>query len=365
MKTILNSFRSTVAALLGPAVRFARGVPSDSFEVQYLKLIRKLLSQGTTLVNPSSHLSISVHGAFIRVDVSKGFPALTTRKLAFKSDIGELVGSLRAKTNAADFRALGCMDWDHHANEDEAWLASPWRQGHDSLGDIYGAMWRRWPAYRLVNMGREDDDAEMVRGISQLRDSLHSGYCAIHEYVTKGGERMVLVHKQIDQLRACLDSMIAIPSDRRMMISGWNPALLGTTASPSCHHTYNWSVHTERSELSLAISMGSTDLAGSLPSCVASGAALMAIVERLTGLKAKWLSVSMADAYLCQDQLEMVREQLRRIPKKAPTLVLSDRIPHYKATGQYAPSWLDAVHPSDFSLRGYEHHAPLNTPMAV
>jgi len=182
-------------------------------------------------------------------------------------------------------------------------------------------MWRRWPAYRLVNMGREDDDAEMVRGISQLRDSLHSGYCAIHEYVTKGGERMVLVHKQIDQLRACLDSMIAIPSDRRMMISGWNPALLGTTALPSCPHTYNWSVHTERSELSLAISMGSTDLAGSLPSCVASGAALMAIVERLTGLKAKWLSVSMADAYLCQDQLEMVREQLRRIPKKAPTLV--------------------------------------------
>ncbi len=61
----------------------------------------------------------------------------------------------------------------------------------------------------------------------------------------------------------------------------------------------------------------------------------------------------------------MVEEQLKRAPHPAPKLVLSDRIPDFAVTGRYQPEWLELVEPGDFSLVGYEHHAPLTAPMAV
>ncbi|MCY1541070.1 hypothetical protein D9M68_767430 [compost metagenome] len=61
----------------------------------------------------------------------------------------------------------------------------------------------------------------------------------------------------------------------------------------------------------------------------------------------------------------MLREQLTREPYEAPRLVLSDRIPDFAVTGRYEPEWLEKVEPSDFSLSGYRHHAPLTAAMAV
>ncbi|KAG0922037.1 hypothetical protein G6F31_020069 [Rhizopus arrhizus] len=61
----------------------------------------------------------------------------------------------------------------------------------------------------------------------------------------------------------------------------------------------------------------------------------------------------------------MLREQLAREPFESPKLILSDRIPDFAVTGRYEPEWLEKVEPSDFSLAGYTHHAPLTAPMAV
>ena len=87
-------------------------------------------------------------GASLRFDLQQGFPAVTTKKLAFKSAIGELVGFLRATRSAAEFRELGCKVWDQNANENAQWLANPYREGPDDLGPVYGVQWRQWPAYR-------------------------------------------------------------------------------------------------------------------------------------------------------------------------------------------------------------------------
>ena len=70
--------------------------------------------------------------------------------MAFKSAIGEMCGFLRPVNSAADFRALGCKVWDQNANENAQWLANPFRQGEDDLGEIYGVQWRKWPAYKQV-----------------------------------------------------------------------------------------------------------------------------------------------------------------------------------------------------------------------
>ncbi|WP_288754706.1 thymidylate synthase, partial [uncultured Pseudomonas sp.] len=109
---------------------------------QYLDLVRDVIENGTLQENRTGIRTISLPGAMLRFDLQKGFPAITTRKLAFKSAIGEMVGFLRGVRNAGQFRELGCKVWDQNANENAQWLANPFRQGHDDLGEIYGVQWR-------------------------------------------------------------------------------------------------------------------------------------------------------------------------------------------------------------------------------
>jgi len=101
---------------------------------QYLDLVRSILETGSWQENRTGIRTITMPGAMLRFDLQEGFPAVTTKKLAFKSAIGEMIGFLRASRSAADFRALGCKVWDANANENAAWLANPYREGVDDLG---------------------------------------------------------------------------------------------------------------------------------------------------------------------------------------------------------------------------------------
>lgn len=366
MRVLFSPLRSAFVAVLGPCVRFARGIPANSFEPQYLNLVRKVLREGQLQENRTSLRAISLHGAFVRFDISESFPALTTKKLAFKSAIGELCAFLRAKTSAADLRALGCKVWDQNANDNDQWLANPWRRGADDIGQVYGAMWRKWPAFKQLNMGpieKSLDGPSSQR--EQLDHAMSSGFAIVDDYTDDHGDHILVLHKEVDQLRACLDTLIANPTDRRMVFTGWNPAVLDQISLPACHHTYTFSANVAKKELSLQVNMRSTDIGLGLPFNSATASALLTLVARLTGFTPKWVSISMADAHIYENQVEMLQEQLRRFPKKLPRLVLSSRIPSYAETGRFEPAWLDHVNPGDFELEGYEHHAALSAAMAV
>lgn len=95
------------------------------------------------------------------------------------------------------------------------------------------------------------------------------------------------------------------------------------------------------------------------------GAALLSLVGRLTGYTPRWFTYFIGDAHVYENHLDMLTEQLKREPLAAPKLVISDRVPEYAKTGVYEPEWLEKIEPSDFSLEGYEHHAPMTAPMAV
>ena len=112
----------------------------------YLALVRSILDGGTWQDNRTGIRSLSLPGASMRFDLALGFPAITTRRLPFKSAVGELIGFLRGARSAAQFRDLGCKVWDQNANENAAWLANPYRTDDDWLGEIYGYQWRAWPA---------------------------------------------------------------------------------------------------------------------------------------------------------------------------------------------------------------------------
>ena len=91
---------------------------------------------------------------------------------------------------AADFRDLGCKVWDANANQNPQWLANPYREGPDDLGDVYGVQWRQWPAYKVLNA-----DAS-----AQLADATARGFRVVTGF-EEDGSRKVLLYKAIDQLR--------------------------------------------------------------------------------------------------------------------------------------------------------------------
>jgi thymidylate synthase len=317
---------------------------------QYLDLVRTVFEQGAWQTNRTGIRTLSLPGAMLRFDLQQGFPAVTTKKLAFKSAIGELVGFLRGSRSAADFRALGSKVWDQNANENRAWLENPYRLGTDDVGPVYGVQWRAWPAYKLLD----------AANTAQIADAVARGYQEVGRF-----DGQVLLYKAVDQLRACLDTIVANPSDRRILFHGWNWAQLEEMALPPCHLLYQFLPNAGTREISLCLYVRSNDLGLGTPFNLTEGAALLHLVARLTGYTPRWFSYFVGDAHIYENHVEMLREQLTRTPFPAPRLELSERVPDHAKTGVYAPEWLEQVEPSDFSLVGYQHHAPLTAPMAV
>ena len=322
---------------------------------QYLDLVRQIFEQGSWQENRTGVRTLSVPGAMMRFDMQEGFPAVTTKKLAFKSAVGEMVGFLRGTRSAADFRQLGCKVWDQNANENKQWLENPYRLGEDDLGPVYGVQWRKWPAYKVIEQGN----------LVQIEAARANGYSVVADIQEDGEEPKTLLYKAVDQLRNCLDTIMHNPSDRRILFHGWNWAQLDEMALPPCHLLYQFLANKSKGELSLCLYVRSNDVGLGTPFNLTEGGALLHLVARLTGYKPRWFTYFIGDAHVYENHVHMLQEQLKRKPFQAPQLAISERVPAFEKTGKYEPQWLEQVEPSDFSLVGYEHHPPLTAPMAV
>jgi len=316
----------------------------------YLQLLQRILDEGLWQENRTGIRTKAISGASLRFNLAQGFPAVTTRKLPFKTFMGELVAFLRGNTSAENFRALGSKIWDANANENAAWLANPHRTGTDDLGRVYGAQWRDWQGWRAV-----------APASLALKDALAGGW------ILRGrlDDGNVMISRQIDQLRDCLDKLIHHPTDRRILFHAWNPAELDQMALPPCHLLYQFNANVSTRSLSLCLYQRSVDAPLGLVGNIAEAAALLTLFARLSGFTPAYLNWFGSDVHIYENQLDMVNQQLIRTPLPAPKLKLNDRIPDFSVTQHYAPEWLDLVEPTDFELVAYTHHPPLTAAMAV
>ncbi len=325
---------------------------------EYLDLLEAVLEQGAWQENRTGIRTKSMSGAMLRFDLAAGFPAMTTKRLAFRSAMGELCAFLRGATNAADFRAFGCKVWDANANANSHWLANPYRDGEDDLGPVYGAQWRRWPAVKLLPEGRQ---AAIARAEQDGYRHLATGVGPAPD--TPG--RWLVLYRAIDQVRDCLDKIHYQPGDRRILFHAWNPAQLEEMALPPCHLLYQFNVNVTDGELNLCLYQRSVDTFLGLPWNLAEGAALLTLFARLTGHRPRWFTWFGGDVHVYENHLDAVRTQLAREPYPLATLRLAERIPALAETGRYEPEWLERVEPDDFVLEGYRHHPAIAAAMAV
>jgi thymidylate synthase len=195
-------------------------------------------------------------------------------------------------------------------------------------------------------------------------DAMVRGYRLVAR-IDDGGVEKLLLHKAIDQVRQCLDTIVANPTDRRILFHAWNCAELDQMALPPCHLLYQFLPNAAARDLSLCLYVRSNDIGLGAPFNICEAAVLLSLFARLTGYAPRWLTYFIGDAHIYENQLDMLNAQLARAPYPLPRLAISERIPALAQTGRYAPEWLERVEPEDFSLEGYRHHPPLTAPMAV
>lgn len=338
---------------------------------QYKRVVRNVLSEGVWQENRTGIRTISAPGQAMEFYLDKGFPLLTLKKVPIKAIVGELIAFLKGKTNAADFRALGCNVWDQNANENAQWLQNPFRQGLDDLGAIYGDQWRNWPCYKVVP-DMPDNQALHV----QLR---HEGWEQIGWTTPKRhGSCERIYYRQYDQIRECLRKLIYTPEDRRILFHAWNLAKLDEMALAPCHLLYQFHPHIATRKLSLTLYIRSNDLGLGNPFNVAEAALLLQIFAELTAFKPHKLTVFIGDAHIYENHMEMVTEMLAREDKPLPTMewilnsgytakpsemITVENV--HQLTVDGCMKVIEALEPEHFILHNYDPHPAIKAPMAV
>lgn len=330
---------------------------------QYQTLISDVLNNGVDIYNERTQsICRTLVGAQMVFDLQEGFPAITTRKLPFKSIVGELLGFFRGYQSAADFRALGCRFWDGNANETRAWLDNPFRTGQDDVGHIYGKQWTAWESTQFVKTGE--------RHQAQVSYLTKNGYTSIAEITNtcethlQGPGTYTVMMKKINQLEEAARKILIDPSDRRIIVTGWNPGEYVRQSLPACHVDYRFIPIEAKSTMSVVMTLRSADTFLGTPANIASTALFLEVMCRLTGYQADKVIIQAANVHLYEGHFAVAKDLVSRAPLQDPKLILSEDVKRIESLDQIAGCF-ERIEPQHFVLQGYESHGVLSAPMVA
>jgi thymidylate synthase len=304
-------------------------------EQQYLTALRDVLETGTRRDDRTGVGTISKFGMQQRYDLSAGFPAVTTKKLAWKSVVGELLWMIEG---SSDERRLAEITHGSKDGTVTIWtpnaLAPYWkpRAKYDGdLGRVYGVQWRHWRAIKP----RESEGT--------FKDSFGSVYRRVGNNIEV---------REIDQLKQLIGGIQADPYGRRHILTAWNPGELDAMSLPPCHCFAQFYVDNGR--LSCQMYQRSCDMFLGVPFNIASYSLLTHMIAQVCGLDVGEFVHVLGDAHVYLDHVEQVNEQLKREPLPAPTLWLNPEITD-----------ITRFTMADIRLDGYASHDAIRAKMAV
>lgn len=312
---------------------------------QYIELAEKILAEGNERGDRTGTGTKGIFGYQNRYDMADGFPILTTKRVAFRLIVSELLWFIKGDTNiryllehnnhiwdewafenyikSKDYRGPDMINFGHRALEDpefnevyQAEMAKfnqrileddDFAKQYGELGNVYGAQWRAWK--------------------------------------TRQGET-------IDQLKNVIDSIQNNPESRRHIVTAWNPEDVPTAALPPCHVLFQFYV--EDGKLSLQLYQRSADLFLGVPFNIASYALLLHLIAHETGLEPGEFIHSFGDVHIYSNHMEQIKKQISRPVKELPKLILNKE----------KTSIFD-FEMEDIKLEGYDPHGLIKAPVAV
>jgi thymidylate synthase len=362
----------------------------NNIDIQYQNLLKDILENGVMKGDRTGTGTISVFGRQIRHKMSEGFPLLTTKKMAWKSMVTELLWFLQGRTDLKYLLENGCHIWTgdaykvydkdfddehppfsapfpsrltHKEFEEKILNDSQFEKMYGDLGPIYGKQWRSWVG-------------ESKRAKGSLSASFTYGY--------------------IDQIQNLIEDLKTNPDSRRLMVNAWNVSELDKMTLPPCH--YGFQVYTRelsigerldlasetysvfdpfdfgipatinheiidelypvpRRAISLMWNQRSVDTFLGLPFNIASYGLLLEIIAKEVNMVPDELIGSLGDVHLYSNHVEQAKEQISSKPFELPKLCLDYR------EGEYDKS-LKGFVPEDFVLFNYESHPSIKAPLS-
>ena len=298
-------------------------------EKEYLNALRYVLENGSEKTDRTGIGTISCFGMQQRYNLADGFPAITTKKLAWKSVVGELLWFLEG---SGDERRLAEITHGTSKGKTTIWtpnaLAPYWKpkaKFDGDLGRVYGVQWRHWNKYR------EEKDMGPAH---------------------KGGTRLAADRIEIDQIKQLIDGIKSDPNGRRHILTAWNPAELDDMALPPCHVLAQFYVNNNK--LSCQLYQRSCDMFLGVPFNIASYSLLTHMIAHVCDLEVGEFIHTLGDAHIYTNHIEQVQIQLSRQPYSAPKLWLNSNIRD-----------IDNFTMEDIRLNDYECHQPIKAEMAV
>ena len=276
----------------------------------YNDILRRVMEEGNDRETRNG-MTRALFALQMRFNMSDGFPAVTTKKLAFKAVKSELLWflAMKGKERASDedLKVLNESErtiWTDNA-ESDYW--KPKVQFKGDLGRVYGIQWRNWRA----------PDGAIV-----------------------------------DQIAELIKKLKTAPYDRRLIVSAWNPGELADMALPPCHMFFQCFV--SDGALSLHMVQRSCDMFLGVPFNIASYSLLLHMIAQVTGLKAKECILTLQDAHVYHEHFDAVKEQLSREPMALPQLWLNTEVKDIDGFGM-----------EDIKLENYQSHPSIKAKMIV
>lgn len=301
---------------------------------QYHDLITDILENGITKDDRTGVGTISVFGRQLRFNLKEGFPAITTKKLAWKAVVGELLWFIEG---SGDERRLAEITHGSKDGKVTIWtpnaLAPYWNHKskfEGDLGRVYGVQWRKWQTPIFHKQETYKDD---FGNIFNRAGNLHV--------------------KETDQVKNLIEGLYKDPHGRRHIINSWNPGELDQMALPPCHVLSQFYVG-KNNELSCHMYQRSQDVFLGAAFNYASYALLTHMIAQVCNLTVGELIVSTGDTHIYLNHIEQVKEQIKREHFPAPTLWLNPDIKN-----------IEKFTINDVKLLNYNCHPPIKASMAV
>jgi thymidylate synthase len=267
----------------------------------YLDLVERVLTNGTYKKNRTGVDTISCFGEHYTVDLSAGYPLLTTKRVNFRSMLHEVLWYLSGEDHIRNLR-----------QHTKIWNA--WADENGNLDTAYGRYWRRFPSARMVP---ETGQYEVV---------------------------------EIDQIGQVIELLKTDPTSRRMVVTAWEPGNAFSSKLPPCHYTFVFNVADGR--LSCHLTQRSGDIAIGIPFNLAAYSLLTQILAHDAGLALGEFSHTIVDAHIYVNHVDGLREQLKRAPRPLPRL-------------QIEAKPIDQLRFEDFAVIGYDPHPAIRFQVAV
>jgi thymidylate synthase len=294
------------------------GQCNESEEYQYLNLIRDILSEGIVECGRNGNTKC-VFGAAMHFSL-KNFtiPILTTKRVAWKTCLKELLWFIRGDTNNEHLREQGVTIWNDNASRDFLDSRGLTHLRENDLGPVYGHQWRHFNA-KYTSCDENYDG----QGVDQL------------EYIIR-----------------CLKDPTQRTS-RRMVMSAWNPCQLDDMALPPCHILVQFNV-TSGNKLSCCMFQRSADVALGVPFNIASYSFFTHLLAKHCDLEAHEFIYYLGNAHIYESHLDAMNEQIKRKPNFFPTVTVKSKKEN-----------IDDYTVDDFELHNYQSHEVIKMKMIV